>query len=405
MKRNSCLVCGSKSLEVIIDLGNHAFADTFVPIDKKNNQLVTYNLSCTICHDCGNIQTCSKTNPSDRYSLFDYSYTSSNSRTSQNHWNSFCLGVAKKIKLNKKAFVIEVGSNDGYLLEQFKKNFNADVLGIDASSHVSDIANQNGIETKVAIFDSNVSKNVLNNYGRADLIVANNVFNHSEDPVDFAKAVSTLLKDDGVFVFEVPYWKSAVDSEKIDQIYHEHVSYMTVKSVKKILELSGLNIIDVQVVDYHGGSLRVYCGPSVSKEPQVVDDMINNEEAAGIFKKDTYKLLLEKINNKKINLMRKIYDIKGSGGSLIGVGAAAKGNTFLTFLNLDNSIIDYVTDASEYKQGKFTPLTSIPICGDEIFREYNEVYAIILSWNISGKLKEKLREINSKIKFLVFDDF
>jgi len=214
-----------------------------------------------------------------------------------------------------------------------------------------------------------------------------------------------LLKEDGVFVFEVPYWKSAVDSEKIDQIYHEHVSYMTVKSVKKTLDLAGLNIIDIQVVDYHGGSLRVYCGPADIEQPQVVDDMINNEKDAGIFHSSTYKLLLEKINNKKINLLRKIYDIKSLGGSVIGVGAAAKGNTFLTFLNLDNSIIDYVTDASEYKQGKLTPLTSIPICGDEIFREYDEVYAIILSWNISSKLKEKLHEINPRIKFLVFDDF
>ena len=405
MKRNSCLVCGSESLEVIVDLGNHAFADTFVPIDKKNNQLVTYNLSCAICHDCGNIQTCSKTNPSDRYSLFDYSYTSSNSRTSQNHWNNFCLGVARKINLSKKAFVIEVGSNDGYLLQQFKNNFDTDVLGIDASKHVSDIANKNDIRTKVAIFDSEISKDVLSEYGEADLIVANNVFNHSEDPVDFAKAVSALLKEDGVFVFEVPYWKSAVDSEKIDQIYHEHVSYMTVKSVKKTLDLAGLNIIDIQVVDYHGGSLRVYCGPADIEQPQVVDDMINNEKDAGIFHTSTYKLLLDKINNKKINLLRKIYDIKSLGGSVIGVGAAAKGNTFLTFLSLDNSIIDYVTDASEHKQGKLTPLTSIPICGDEIFREYDEVYAIILSWNISSKLKEKLHEINPRIKFLVFDDF
>lgn len=404
MKRNNCLVCDSKSLEIIIDLGNHAFADTFIPLDKKNNQLVTYNLSCAICHDCGNIQTCSKTNPKDRYSLFDYSYTSSNSKTSQNHWDNFCLGVAEKIKLNKKAFVIEVGSNDGYLLQQFKNNFNTDILGIDASQHVSDIANQSGIRTKVAIFDSEISKDVLDEYGKADLIVANNVFNHSEDPVDFAKGVSTLLKKDGVFVFEVPYWKSAVDSEKIDQIYHEHVSYMTVKSVKKILDLASLSIIDIQVVDYHGGSLRVYCGYAKTVHSSVVNDMIKNEEAAGLFKSNTYRNLLDKINNKKTNLLRKIYDIKSSGGSLIAVGAAAKGNTFLTFLNLDNSIIDYVTDTSEHKQGKLTPLTSIPICGDEIFREYDEVYAIILSWNISSKLKQKLHEINPRIKFLVFDN-
>jgi SAM-dependent methyltransferase len=405
MKREACLICNSRSLEVIIDLGNHAFADTFVPVNKKNNQLVTYNLSCAICSDCGNIQTCSKTDPSDRYSLFDYSYTSSNSKTSQNHWNNFCFDVAKRTKLKNNAFVVEIGSNDGFLLQQFRSNYRSNVLGIDASKHVSDIANKNKIETKVAIFNTKVSENVLCDYGKADLVIANNVFNHSEDPVDFAKAVSMLLKEDGVFVFEVPYWKCSVDSEKIDQIYHEHVSYMTVKSINRILTLANLKIFDVQLVDYHGGSLRVFSKFNNGGQCKIVNSMIKNEEESGIFQRSTYVSLMDKINSKRINLLQKIYDIKQSGGSLVGVGAAAKGNTFLTFLNLDSSTIDYVTDASKHKQGKITPLTSIPICGDEIFSEYDEVYAIILSWNISNNLKEKLLQINSKIEFLVFDDF
>ena len=407
MRRNHCLVCQSTELEHILDLGAHAYADTFVPVDKKCDPLVTYNLSCVLCESCGNVQTLSKTEPHDRYaSLYEYSYTSSNSNTSKRHWINFCLEVSDNISLPEDALVVEVGSNDGFLLKQFRDDQSARTLGVDASPHVSQIAKTvNGIETKVAVFDSQVAELVLLEYGNADLVVANNVFNHSEDPVDFAKAASILLTDDGTFVFEAPYWKCSIESEKIDQIYHEHVTYLTVKAAREMLHRAGMVIVDVQVVNYHGGSLRVYAQKVSAEESELVSTMIEEEENIGLYDLSTYESLTNRLQESKFNFLKRIYEIKAEGGSLVAVGAAAKGNTFLTLLNLDNSIIDYVTDASEYKQGKLTPLTSIPIRGDEVFAEYDEVYAIILSWNISDKIKQKLNEINPKIKFLVFNNF
>ena len=236
-------------------------------------------------------------------------------------------------------------------------------------------------------------------------MAANNVFNHSEDPVDFAKAASILLTDDGTFVFEAPYWKCSIESEKIDQVYHEHVTYLTVKSAREMLRRANMVIVDVQVVNYHGGSLRVYAQKNGAEESELVRTMIEEEENIGLYDLTTYENLSARLQESKFNFLNRIYEIKAAGGSLVAVGAAAKGNTFLTLLNLDNSVIDYVTDASEYKQGKLTPLTSIPIRGDEVFAEYGEVYAIILSWNISDKIKQKLNEINPEIKFLVFSDF
>jgi len=403
--RSKCLVCHGKNLKTIIDLGNHAFADTFVPPEKVSEPLVTHKLSCMMCEDCGNIQTAVKTDPSDRYSLFDYSYTSSNSNVSRKHWTDYSDEVVSKSGLQVGSFVIEIGSNDGFLLKQFKTRHDCKVLGIDASPHVSSIAAENGIDTEVSVFDRSFSKHVVENYQKADLVIANNVFNHSEDPLDFVLGVSELLKQDGTFVFELPYWKCAVESEKIDQIYHEHVTYFTVTMAEKLLARAGLAIADVNVVDYHGGSLRVHARKAPSKTSDTVGRLKEEEKSLDLFEISTYSKLFERLQNKKFNFLKKIYELKAAGNSIVAIGAAAKGNTFLNFLNLDNSVIDCVTDTSEHKKGKLTPLSSIPIYGDEILGKYDDVYAIILSWNISDKLKQKLREINPRIEFLVFDDF
>ena len=159
--------------------------------------------------------------------------------------------------------------------------------------------------------------------------------------------------------------------------------------------------MDVQVVDYHGGSLRVFARKSRETSPQtLVDDMIKKEEDFGLFDENTYKEFMRNLCQQRNNFLKEVCEIKLKGHPIVGVGAAAKGNTLLTFYKLDNSMLDYVTDSSEHKQGKYTPLTRIPITGDEIFAEYNEVYALVLAWNISDAIKENLKKINSKIKFL-----
>jgi len=263
------------------------------------------------------------------------------------------------------------------------------------------LAVERGIKTYSVLFDTESSGNIRNEFGNADLIIANNVFNHTNDASDFLNGVVNLLSEDGIFVYELPYWYNTIKDKKFDQIYHEHVSYYTVKLSYELLRKFGLEIIDVEVVDYHGGSLRVF-----SKKVNNVNlhshisDMIKEEEDYGLFDEMTYKFFMQGLHDRKNKFMKEIYRIKSEGYSIIGVGAAAKGNTFLNFYNLDNTILDYVTDTSEHKQGKYTPLTRIPIVGDEIFAEYDKVYALILSWNISDIIKENLKRINNKIEFL-----
>jgi 2-polyprenyl-3-methyl-5-hydroxy-6-metoxy-1,4-benzoquinol methylase len=399
MFRSQCLICGNPNLKEIINLGMHPFADTFIPEKERYNADQIYPLICDMCPTCGQVQTRCITDPNERYSKIDYSYTSSNSKFSREHWEKYSQEINNKIKLKKDAFIVEIGSNDGFLAEQFKL-LGFKILGVDPSQYMANLAKQRNVETVVDLFGAKCAEKIIKEYGKADLIIANNVFNHSNNPLEFAKAVASLLSDDGSFVFEQPYWPIGVKSEKFDQIYHEHVSYFTVKSASELLKRAGMEISSAEIVEYHGGSLRIIAklGNNSSEEAK---KFIEQETDEKMFDLKTYTKLMENITLRRNDFLQKVYKLKEKGLPIIAVGAAAKGNTFLNFYNLNNTIINYVTDSSQHKQGKYTPSTRIPIKGDEIFSKYKEVYALILSWNIANIIKEKLFKINPNIKFLV----
>jgi len=396
-----CLISGENT-QKILDLGMHPYADTFINEDQLGMTEPVFPLECYLCPESGQVQLGYISNDFERYNLYAYSYTSSNSTFSRNHWDNYAKTMITRFGLANKS-IVEIGSNDGYLIQQFKPNNK--VLGVDPSKAMAKIAvTQYGIETINDFFTSSTSEQIKTDFGPADLIIANNVFNHANNPLDFAQGVYHLLKDGGVFVFESPYWLDTIQSQHFDQIYHEHISYFTVKSANYLLSKVGLEIFDVEQVDYHGGSIRVYAKKTTSATPtpsDLVIKLIDHETNLGLFDIDTYKKFQKDITITRDKFLSKLYDIKSQGLPIIAVGAAAKGNTLLNFYGLDKTVIDYVTDSSPHKQGKYTPLTRIPIVGDEIFKDYNdEVYALVLSWNISDILKENLLKINNKIKFL-----
>jgi len=396
------MVCCSTNLETIIDLGMHPFADTFISEARRSEPDALYWLACGLCGSCGHIQTKCVTNPEDRYSKHDYSYTSSNSSFSRAHWEAYAVEVSKQAGLSPGDFVVEIGSNDGYLLERFSKQ-GQKVLGVDASPPMADLAKERGINTITGLFDSSISKTIKQEYGSARLVVANNVFNHAEDIVGFARAAHDLLSANGTFVFELPYWCIGIRDGRFDQIYHEHVSYLTVTSSMRIMQVSGMTVSRVEVVDYHGGSLRVFAKrrEDIQNGCEAAEKLLKEEKEAGTFLPQTYRDFIRKVCERRNRFLQDLYHLKNAGTAIIGVGAAAKGNTLLNFYRLDASIIDYVTDSSKLKQGKYTPGTRIPICGDDVFAEYDEVAALILSWNISETLKRTLLGINPNIRFLV----
>ncbi len=400
MVRDNCLVCDSKNIEEIIDLGSHPFADTFIPESKKGMADKVFPLVCTLCNECGHVQTKYSTDPQARYSQIDYSYTSSNSPFAKNHWESYAKEISEKINLPNGSLIIEVGSNDGYLSEQFN-SLGYKSIGVDPSPYMTELSKKRNVETITGLFSKEIARNILNSKGKASLVVANNVFNHSDNPSEFTDAVAMLLTDDGYFVFEQPYWVSGLKAGKFDQIYHEHVSYFTLKSAKKLLSKSNLSIVNVQVVNYHGGSLRIIAQKSKQTKDSIhVDSMIKEEEEYGIFKVETYKKFMQKITNQRNKFLERVYKLKQNNIPLVAIGAAAKGNTFLNFYNLNKTVIDYVTDSSPHKIGKYTPVTRIPIVSDNIVSKYPEIYAILLSWNLKDQLLPLLSKINKNIKFI-----
>ena len=301
--------------------------------------------------------------------------------------------------------VLEIGSNDGFLSEQFKK-MGCTALGVDPSPAMARLAAERQVQTLTALFGADCVHQVEGTLGKKPkLIAANNVFNHANDPLEFALAVKASLAPEGVFVFELPYWMQSVVQGKFDQIYHEHVSYFSVKYSVALFRLVGMHVNHVEEVDYHGGSIRVFVGHKpmayqVKNLGATVQEFIEKETRAGLFQRETYEVFMKKILAARNRFLREIYRLKLEGQPVVCVGAAAKGNTFLNYYNLDASVIDCVTESSPSKIGKYTPRTRIPICPDQKLAEYDSVHAIILSWNISAALQTILKKINPRIQFL-----
>jgi len=400
ISNNTSLISGCETVP-IIDLGHHGFADSFYPIELKDIASKTVPLVCCLDKITGLVQLKNITVAKDRYDFVDYSYTSSNSQISREHWNEFFYSVKSKIGL-QGSHILEIGSNDGYLLSLFKQITN-NVTGVDASTNMVAEANSRGIHTVHGIFGESEEFNpdIGDVKRKFDAILANNVLNHANNPLKFVREISLLLNRDGVFIFEVPYWFNTISSLRFDQIYLEHITYFTVESLEYLLSTVDLFINEVELIDYHGGSLRVYAsfkkGNSLNKANFLV-----LEDKLKLKSESTYSLYMNKINNIKDNFLKNFDRLRNEkpSSTFFGIGAAAKANTLLTYYGLNSQIIEFIVDSSKFKQGKITPVSLIPIVDDQILASVPNGVGIILAWNLSNNLKNKLRSINKSIQFL-----
>ena len=396
----TCLITGAPVAK-ILDFGQHAYADSFISASQLNLSEPVFPLQVCMNPESGMIQLGYISTASDRYQLYNYSYTSSNSQTARNHWDE--LAATVKSRVNRRGLVIEIGSNDGYLIDQFRGE-GVRAIGIDPSMDMCRIAKERGVEVMPAMFCEPVAKDLVKRAGPADVILANNVFNHANDPRDFADSVAQCLGPDGIFVFEVPYWAWMVQSGQFtDMVYHEHPIYFTVKMTWNLLKAAGLEIMDYELVDYHGQSLRVFARlDRGTPMPAQVVQAIEQETKSGIFSAEFYIGLQKQFELARAVWLRNFYTImqQEPDATIIGVGAAAKANTWLRWHGLDNTTIRCITDASAFKQGKYTPLTRIPIVGDDVFAQYTRPYALILSWNIGAGLKNAILNINPHTRFI-----
>ena len=395
----------NKKIE-ILNLGFHPYADTFIEKKYLGFSEPIYQLACVLNTNNFLIENKIKTSDFDRYNLYDYSYTSSNSEYSKNYWKNYSQDIfnylKKKSKIRKKLKVLEVGSNDGYLLSQFqKKGFS--VLGVDASKKMCQIANKKRIKTLNLLFNLKNSKDIKKKYQSMDLIIANNVLNHSNDPENFLRAAQKLMSKKTTLIIEFPYWSNLIKDKKFDQIYHEHISYFTVKYLNFFLKKINLSITNIQKTEYHGGSLRIFIENKKSKfEERIVKKFIKMEEIQGLFKKKTYDNFMNEIKKRKLKLLKKIFKYKSLKYKIVGIGAAAKANTFINYMGLNHEIIDFVTDISRFKIGKWLPLSRIPVKHDKDIKKIKKLCVIVLSWNLQKILKPKILKINRNAKIINF---
>jgi SAM-dependent methyltransferase len=395
-----CMITG-KPVTKILDFGQHAYADTFVADDQLNLSEPVFPLQVYMNPKSGSIQLGYVSHAKDRYNLYSYSYTSSNSATARTHWNNYVQDLERKFSI--EGLVVEIGSNDGYLLQQFQRP-GVITLGVDSSAEMCAVAGHAGVDTVNALFDLELSERIKYKHGPARLICANNVFNHANNPVAFAQGICNLLSPNGVFVFEVPYWLSMIESGRFtDMVYHEHPTYFTVKMAWEVLVAAGMEIVDYDVVDYHGGSLRVFAQRKVTDNmPIKVEDAIAKETQIGLFEPRFYQVVQRRFEQQRDAWLHGFYRLRMTepNAVFIGVGAAAKANTWLTWHGLNKTHLHCITDSSSHKQGKYTPLSRIPILDDAEFAKHDQPYALILSWNIGEGLRRAILNINPNTRFL-----
>jgi 2-polyprenyl-3-methyl-5-hydroxy-6-metoxy-1,4-benzoquinol methylase len=397
MITTACFLCNNKDLYLAIDLGFHPLADTFLKPDKLTEPEPRYPLNVVACKVCGHLMNGYIVPATARYQENEYSYDSSNSTVAITHFEEFAKEAAKVTGLKKGDLVVDVGSNVGTFLEKFRDASGCDVIGVEPAANIAKIAEKNSVPTINNFFNEEAVKEILKT-AKAKLITGTNVYNHIEDQEAFAKNVDALLAEEGSLIVETPYAGTLVDEISFDTIYLEHASYFFVAPMKKFWERYGFKINKVVLNDYMGGSIQVYVSRHLPEGAEVAK-LIKQEEAKGYFKSSTYKKFNNQVVDFKMNLMKSLYDIKSQGGVIIGIGAATKGNTLLNYCGIDSTLLEYVTDASPLKIGKFTPGSHIPIKDDKDIDNKVITHGVILPWNIGDFLSKKLSFLG--IEFIV----
>lgn len=401
MLAKKCIVCDSTNLKRVIELGFHPLADTFLKKEQLLSPLNTYPLNCLLCKNCGHVQNEYFAPGEERYVESNYSYTSFNSEAAKKHWLEFFDSVSTYTQVKPSDHVIEFGSNDGHLLSHFEKK-GINVTGIDPSPIMVREARKIGVDSIEGFVGKDTITTAIKKRGKAKIIMGNNVVNHIENLKSAMSGIKMGLKKDGFFIFEVPSLKDTVEKYLFDMIFHEHISTFSVRSADAMLKKYGLYITHVENVNYHGGSLRIISTQDASKyNASLVKKCIQAEENAKIFSPKTYVAFMEKIIKDKNDVLAKVYALKKQGKKIAAIGAGARSNTLLNFYKLDGTVIEFVTDASKHKIGKFTPSSLIPIKQDASLQKEKIDVALITAWNIGRYLTEKIKKIHATIEFIV----
>ena len=393
MTTKACRFCYRPLTETFCDLGKTPLSNSYIPLKHENEKEPSYPLHAFVCSHCFLVQLDQFETPENIFS--DYAYFSSYSESWLHHAKTYAEKMVGLRKLGPSHLVVEIASNDGYLLQYFKEK-GIPILGIEPALNVASLAIEKKINTLVEFFSLNLAEKLSAEGKRADLIAANNVLAHVPNLNDFVKGLKKLLKPQGIITIEFPHVLKLMQENQFDTIYHEHFSYFSLLTVEKIFAHHGLHLYDVEELSTHGGSLRIYAGHQENSSliaTQRLQDLKEREIAYGLNTLSTYLSYHQKVENFKKKLVQELLNLKKMGKTIVGYGAPAKGNTLLNFCEIGPKLIDYTVDRNPYKQGRLLPGSRIPIFSPEKLKETKPDYVFILPWNLKNEIMQQVNFI------------
>ncbi|MDO8521136.1 MAG: class I SAM-dependent methyltransferase [bacterium] len=388
----NCRLCKSADLEQFLDLGAQPPANAFL---RKEDfaQEEKYPLRIGICKNCFFVQLMDVVDPDTLFK--EYLYVSSTSPLFVRHFEDYARFIDDRFRV-KSGLVVDIGSNDGILLKSFQA-LGANILGIDPAHAIAEKATKEGIPTMTGYFTEDIARAIARKHGKAKVITANNVFAHIHDLDEVMRAVRALLLRDGVFVIEAPYLAVFLEDRLFDTIYHEHLSYIALTPLVSFFAKYGMEIIDVEKVSSHGGSVRIMIGEKGAHRADArVARYIDEEKNKGLQNIETYKKFAAEVLENRRLLVELLHELKKAGKRVVGYGAPAKGNTLLNFMRIGPDVVEYIVDDSPLKQGLFTPGMHIPVVSQEQLKGDHPDYVFILAWNFADAIMKKNEEFNKK---------
>ena len=401
-----CRHCKTELEHVFVDLAYSPVSNAMLTKEQLVEPELYFPLKIYTCHNCWLVQV-DEMQKADKIFDDEYTYFSSFSTSWLKHAERYVDMMTRRFGFDENSLVLEIASNDGYLLQYFKEK-NIPVLGVDPTANTAEEAEKKGIETIVDFFYSDFAQKQLAEKNRkADLIIGNNVLAHVPDINDFVKGMKIALKPEGIITMEFPHLLQLIGEFQFDTIYHEHFSYLSFYAVKQVFEKQGLEMFDVEEIPTHGGSLRIYAKHITDQSKKIekrVYDLLDKELKSKVNKPDLYQGFQQRVNTVKYDALNFLIEQKKQGKKIIGYGAAAKGNTLLNYCGFKGTdIFDFVVDASPFKQNRYLPGSHIPVVGIEKITEYKPDFIIILPWNLKNEISEQLSFVREwGAKFVIF---
>jgi hypothetical protein len=384
-----CRFCEEPLELTMVDLGKSPLCESFLPAERLETMEPFYPLHVRVCTDCWLAQLPSFVPPDEIF--HEYAYFSAYSDSWVEHARAYVEMITSRLSLDSESLVVELASNDGYLLQHFVPK-GVPVLGIDPAANVAPAAEERGVPTLVEFFGAELAQRLVDERGHADLVLGNNVLAQVPDLNDFVAGVSILLARKGTTTFEFPHLARLLERLQYDTIYHEHFGYFSLTTIRKVFAAHGLSVVDVEEIPSHGGSLRVYgAHASEGREPSsAVAELIAREEAEGLLDPVRYYRFAHDVEESKRALLGLLIELRRQGKHVVGYGAPGKGNTLLNYCGIRTDFLEYTVDRNPYKHGRFTPGTHIPILPPERIAETRPHAILILPWNLAKEIAAQL---------------